>query len=47
MGRSAGNIVRNLPEGNAVRYAYCDIWRFEGDKRAELRAFVIRPTIPE
>jgi hypothetical protein len=30
-----------------VCHAYCDVWRFEGDKLAELRAFVIRPTIPE
>lgn len=23
-------------------YAYCDVWRFEGDKIAELKAFVIK-----
>ncbi len=24
-----------------VRYAYCDIWRFDNGKMAELRAFVV------
>ena len=28
--------------GAVVPYAYCDVWRFEGDKIAELRAFVIK-----
>jgi ketosteroid isomerase-like protein len=42
-----GEITSKDDEGNEVRYAYCDVWRFEGDKLAELRAFVIRPTIPE
>jgi len=32
-----------MPEkGESVPYAYCDVWRFEGDKIAELKAFVIR-----
>jgi uncharacterized protein len=42
-----GEITSKDDEGNEVRYAYCDVWRFEGDKLAELRAFVIRPTMPE
>jgi ketosteroid isomerase-like protein len=42
-----GEITLKDDEGNEVQYAYCDVWRFEGDKLAELRAFVIRPTIPE
>jgi ketosteroid isomerase-like protein len=42
-----GEITSKDDEGNEVRYAYCDVWRFEGEKLAELRAFVIRPTIPE
>jgi ketosteroid isomerase-like protein len=42
-----GEFTSKDHEGNTVRYAYCDIWRFEGDKLAELRAFVVRPTIPE
>lgn len=34
-----------MPEkknGPAIPYAFCDIYRFEGDKVAELTAFVIR-----
>jgi ketosteroid isomerase-like protein len=27
--------------GKPVRHAYCDVWRFQGDLLAELRAFVI------
>jgi uncharacterized protein len=42
-----GEIMSKDDEGNEVRYAYCDVWRFEDDKFAELRAFVIRPMIPE
>jgi hypothetical protein len=25
-----------------VPYSYCDVWRFAGDRIAELKAFVIR-----
>ncbi len=34
-----------LPEkgGQAVDYAYCDVWRFRDGKMAELTAFVIKP----
>jgi ketosteroid isomerase-like protein len=42
-----GEITSKDDEGNEVVYAYCDVWRFEGNKLAELRAFVVRPTIPE
>jgi ketosteroid isomerase-like protein len=28
--------------GSVVPYAYCDVWRFDGDRIAELRAFVIK-----
>ena len=32
-----------MPEkGEKVPYAYCDVWRLEGDKIAELKAFVIK-----
>ena len=32
-----------MPEkGESVSYAYCDVWRIEGGKIAELRAFVIK-----
>jgi len=42
-----GEITMKDDEGNEVQYAYSDVWRFRGDKLAELRAFVIQPTIPE
>jgi uncharacterized protein (TIGR02246 family) len=28
--------------GKVVPYAYCDVWRFRGEKPAELKAFVIK-----
>jgi len=32
-----------MPEkGNDVPYAYCDVWRLEGGKIVELKAFVIK-----
>lgn len=32
-----------MPEkGNDVLYAYCDVWRLEGGKIVELKAFVIK-----
>jgi ketosteroid isomerase-like protein len=31
-----------MPEkGEVVPYSYCDVWRLEGDRIAELKAFVI------
>ena len=38
-----GNMTMD-ESGSVVPYAYCDVWRLEGDKIAELRAFVIRTT---
>lgn len=32
-----------MPEkGEQVPYSYCDVWRLEGDRIAELKAFVIK-----
>ena len=31
-----------VENGAEVPYSYCDVWRFRGDKLAELRAFVIK-----
>jgi uncharacterized protein len=32
-----------MPEnGHDVPYAYCDVWRLEGERIAELKAFVIK-----
>lgn len=31
-------------KGETVPYSYCDVWRLEGDRIAELKAFVIRTT---
>ena len=31
-----------LRKGADGPYAYCDVWRFEGEKIAELKAFVIQ-----
>lgn len=28
--------------GQVVPYSYCDVWRFDGDRIAELKAFVIK-----
>jgi ketosteroid isomerase-like protein len=36
-----GKISLNDESGKMVDYSYCDVWRFRGDKMAELRAFVI------
>jgi len=36
-----GDMTMN-ENGVAVPYSYCDVWRFEGDKLAELRAYVIK-----
>jgi len=35
-------IMKMKKEGVAHTYAFCDIWRFVGDRVAELNAFVIR-----
>jgi hypothetical protein len=33
--------MRQTKDGPSIPYAFCDIYRFEGDKVAELTAFVI------
>ncbi|PWN69414.1 ketosteroid isomerase [Chryseobacterium phosphatilyticum] len=38
---AVGTISMKGPEGKMVDYSYCDIWRFEDHKMAELEAFVI------
>lgn len=38
---ATGEITMKDMNGKAVQYWYCDIWRFRGDKLAELKAFVI------
>lgn len=42
-----GDIVAKDEEGNDADFSYCDVWRFRGDKMAELRAFVIKKTPSE
>lgn len=42
-----GHITMTNEDGKAVRYPYCDVWRFRGGKMAELMAFVIEPKEPE
>ena len=37
-----GEILLKDEQGKATRHAYCDVWRFHGEKLAELRAFVIK-----
>ena len=36
-----GKITLTDKDGKASQYSYCDIWRFENKKLAELQAFVI------
>jgi ketosteroid isomerase-like protein len=37
-----GKINLKDEEGKTAQYSYCDIWRFENGKIAELKAFVIK-----
>lgn len=37
-----GDITLKDADGQAVLYAYCDVWRFREDKIVELKAFVIK-----
>ena len=37
-----GEITLKDVEGNYIHHSYCDVWRFRGDKIAELRAYVIK-----
>jgi len=41
-----GEITLKAPNGTYTRYDYCDIWRFEKGKIAELKAFVIEKHRP-
>lgn len=36
-----GDMTMN-ENGSVVPYSYCDVWRFQGDKAVELKAFVIK-----
>jgi ketosteroid isomerase-like protein len=38
-----GTITLPDERGQEAEHAYCDVWRFEDGKMAELRAFVIKP----
>lgn len=37
-----GNIDLKDQDGTLTHYSYCDVWRFEDGKMAELTAFVIK-----
>ena len=37
-----GDMTMKDKDGKTVPYAYCDIYRFRGDKIVELRSFVIK-----
>lgn len=39
---AVGSVTMKDKNGNANDYAYCDVWRFRGDKMVELKAFVIK-----
>ena len=36
-----GDIMTKDAEGKAVPSSYCDVWRFDGGKMVELKAFVV------
>nr|WP_315030046.1 nuclear transport factor 2 family protein [uncultured Chryseobacterium sp.] len=38
---AVGEISLKNPDGKTIHYSYCDIWRFENNKMAELEAFVV------
>lgn len=37
-----GDLTIKDEDGQATHYSYCDVWRFEGGKMIELKAFVIK-----
>ena len=39
-----GEMTMKDDDGQVVPYSYCDVWRFDGDRIAELKAFVIKTT---
>ena len=40
---AVGEIRLKDENGKAAEFSYCDVWRFEGSRMAELKAFVIAP----
>jgi len=36
-----GEITLKSKDGKEATHSYCDVWRFRGDRMAELKAFVI------
>lgn len=38
---ATGTIAIKDKDGNVTTSEYCDVWRFEGDKMAELHAYVV------
>lgn len=36
-----GEITLKGKDGQPLLHSYCDVWRFRGEKMAQLRAFVI------
>ncbi|MCF2489203.1 nuclear transport factor 2 family protein [Dyadobacter sp. CY347] len=41
---AVGKIDLKDEDGNTANYSYCDVWRFENGKMAELNAYVIKLT---
>jgi len=39
-----GEITLKDDKGKDAAFSYCDVWRFEGGRMAELNAFVIAPS---
>ena len=39
---ATGDMTMPEENGSLGRYSYCDVYRFQGDKIAELKAFVIK-----
>jgi uncharacterized protein (TIGR02246 family) len=39
---AVGIISMKGEDGKQEEYSYCDVWRFEGGKMAQLKAFVIK-----
>ena len=39
---AVGEITLKDKAGRETHYAYCDVWRFSGNKMAELKAYVVK-----
>lgn len=39
---AVGEITVKVEDGRAIRYSYCDVWRFRDELLIELKAFVIK-----